>query len=1227
MKENRCAYIPRDRLVAIAGHEQIRPFSSGSILFVDISGFTPMTEAFEASLGVRQGGEELARILNEVYDSLISEVDNQGGSVIGFAGDAITCWFMEDNGLRALNSSFAIQRCMEQFNSIPSPAGGVLTLGVKAAVSIGAVKRFDVGDTSIQRVDVMAGDPVYRVAAIEGLANRGEVVIDQATSEALGTQVEILETRKGEKDGPSCYIVESVQPVDEALNWPPLHQTNVPRELIDPWILLSIRERIGSGLSEFITELRPATALFVKFEGIDFEQDCEAAEKLNQFFSSAQQVVADYDGILHQLTVGDKGSFFYAAFGAPVSHEDDTVRAMLVALEVRKIAESLQFIKSVHMGIGRGTTRTGPYGGVTRRTYGVLGDRVNLAARLMGKAAPGQILVSEEANLEAGDAFNMKRLDPIRVKGKSEPVIVYDLLSRKGDLEQSVSEYSIPMVGRKQELDMIGGWLREAIDGRGQVIELIADAGMGKTRLMHECIQSTVNLGFRIFRGDCQTFGSSTQYRPWWPIWRDYFSLEGNLAESEAARKVEAILSSIGPNLVQRLPLLSSVLNLPLQDNEFTEKFDPDIRRSSLEGLLVECLRTESARQPLMIILEDAHAIDGGSSQLFKVFVQAIARLPVLLVVVRRPAAGNIVLGSDELSLDYVHRVNLKAFDPQESHQLIHLKGEQLFGKGDDLSDGVIKKITSRTGGNPFFIEEVMNWICHQNVTTLSEEVLDSVELPTSLHSLVLSRMDQLEEGSLVTMKVASVIGREFRANLVWGAWPELGDSSRVRKALRSLVDRDFTERKDTDPELAYLFKHVVIQEVAYESLPYGLRTRIHESIGLHVENEIPAQSVEVLDLLAFHFSRSKNTGKKRQYLLLAGDASMDAYAYSSAAEYYNAVLPLLDNSEKVPVLRNLGRVLEIVGDWHKAMETHKQALALSLEKGLLLEVMNCRMDIGDLLRKMGTFDEASTWLSTALEGYSELGHQPGIGQVLHNQGTLAAQTGKYDLAKELYAQSIKIRRELGDESKVAALVSNMGIISRFQGDLEQALKLQEEGLEIRRRLEDPFSIGNSLNNLGMAKRYLGNLDGARKDLEEALSILQQIGDRAEIANTLNSLAEVALDQEDSQACETFLLESLQLTRELGNLRALAFLFEAFAFNAAIQGSAVRCLYLFGASRSLRKTIGAPLPKADEGKIQDKIKDIRQTNSNIEVDKLLDKGASISLSNALDFAAGKGNIE
>jgi tetratricopeptide (TPR) repeat protein len=429
---------------------------------------------------------------------------------------------------------------------------------------------------------------------------------------------------------------------------------------------------------------------------------------------------------------------------------------------------------------------------------------------------------------------------------------------------------------------------------------------------------------------------------------------------------------------------------------------------------------------------------------------------------------------------------------------------------------------------------------------------------------------------------------------------------------------------KEADPELAYLFKHVVIQEVAYESLPYGLRTRIHEAIGLYVEREIPAKSVEVLDLLAFHFSRSKNTPKKREYLLLAGDASREAYACASAAVYYKAVMPLLDDGEKVPVLRNLGRVLEVTGEWNEAMDTHKQALALSLEKRLDLEATNCRMDIGDLLRKMGTFDEAGNWLSKALDGYTELGHQPGIGQVLHNQGTLAAQTGNYDQARELYSQSIKIRRELGDEAKVAALVSNMGIISRFQGDLEQALKLQEEGLEIRRRLEDPFSIGNSLNNLGMAKRYLGNLDGARKDLEEALSILQRIGDRAEIANTLNSLAEVALDQQDSDACETFLLESLQLTRELGNLRALAFLFEAFAFNASNQGNSERCLKLFGASRSLRSSIGAPLPKADESKIQEKIEEIRQDHPETEVKKLMDRGASLALSAALDYAGSTG---
>ena len=643
--------------------------------------------------------------------------------------------------------------------------------------------------------------------------------------------------------------------------------------------------------------------------------------------------------------------------------------------------------------------------------------------------------------------------------------------------------------------------------------------------------------------------------------------------------------------------------------------------------MLVDCLRRASARKPVLIVIEDAHAIDDLSRGLLGSLVQAVARMPVMLLVARRPTPGREILTEAESGLDYVHTLELPEFSSTEAAELISLKFAQLYGADRNLPQKLVESIAGKTGGNPFFIDEVMNWLHHEKIEITSVAALEKADLPVSLYALVLSRMDQLNENSRITMKVASVVGRIFRAAVVWGVYPELGGEREVRKALSTLTENDFTEVEAEDVELAYLFKHVVIHEVAYESLTKQLRANLHEAIGLFLEKHYSGDNAQILDLLAFHFGRSPNKEKQRKYFRLAGDAAREAYAAGAAAGYYKALLPLIGEKEKIGVLRSLGSVLEVTGEWKEAMSRYREALQIAEAAGIEKEIADCRLDIGDLHRKSGAMEEAGKWLEQAKDAYAALGDESGMGDALHSEGTLAAQTGQYDKAREVYARSIEIRRRLGQEKHVTSLLSNTGIILRFQGKLEEALAYQEEALAIRLRLNDPFYIGNSYNNLGMAKRYLGNLEGARADLEKAMEFLQKVGDRGEIANTYNSLAEVALDQGDAEACEAYLLESLRVARELGNMRSLAFILETFAFNALNLDKPGRCLRLFGAARAIRESIGAPLPEADAKRVGQAIDRAGSMLRGVDLNARVHEGAALPLSTALDYAAGVPDAE
>src|SRR5262245_55587284 len=420
-------YIPMDRRQALARATALPEQARGAALFADISGFTPLTEALAREFGPQRGAEELTRQLNGVYDAVIAEVDRFGGGVIGFSGDAVTCWF-DGDVRRATASALAMQQAMSSVAAVATPSGRTFALAMKAAVAAGPVRRFVVGDPGIQLLDVLAGATLDRLAAAEHLADSGDVVLDRVAVEELGAAARVVAWREdgtGQRFAVVAGLAEPVEPEP----WPSLDGTALAESETRRWVLPAVYERLQAGGGEFLTELRPAVALFLRFTGIRFEDDPAASAKLDAYVRWVQAVVSRYEGTLLQLTIGDKGSYLYAAFGAPLAHEDDTARAAAAALELRAPPGTLSFVGDPQIGLSRGRMRTGSYGGSTCRTYGVLGDEVNLAARLMQNARPGQILVSRGAQQAIASRFAWVSLSPLSVKGKSEPVALFELMA------------------------------------------------------------------------------------------------------------------------------------------------------------------------------------------------------------------------------------------------------------------------------------------------------------------------------------------------------------------------------------------------------------------------------------------------------------------------------------------------------------------------------------------------------------------------------------------------------------------------------------------------------------------------------------------------------------------------------------------------------------------------------------------------------------------------------
>ncbi len=458
MNESLLAYIPMDRRRAMARGETLPNRTSGSALFADVSGFTPLTEALVNELGPQRGAEELTGFLNQVYDALIDELHRWGGSAIAFAGDAVTCWFDGDDGLGATAGALAMQEAMQAFSAVQTPGGSTVELSMKAAVAVGPARRFLVGDPRIRVIDAVAGATMERLAAAEHEANRGEVVLAPCALSALAGQVAIGEIREAE-DGRRFGVVDSLlsAPLPPQLMEPSVDKLD--EEEVRTWLLPSVYRRLRRGLGDFLAEIRPTVAVFMRFSGIDYDQDEAAGEKLDLMIRAVQGIVDGYQGTLIDLNIGDKGSYLYVNFGAPLAHENNAARAASAALELRDLPEQLPFLDPLQIGISRGRMRAGAYGGVAHRTYGVLGDAVNLSARLMMASEPGTVLVSMNVQEEIDDLFEWEILDPIRVKGKSQPVAIAVLNGVRPRIGMHLpdSGESEPLVGRDHEVEAAGG--------------------------------------------------------------------------------------------------------------------------------------------------------------------------------------------------------------------------------------------------------------------------------------------------------------------------------------------------------------------------------------------------------------------------------------------------------------------------------------------------------------------------------------------------------------------------------------------------------------------------------------------------------------------------------------------------------------------------------------------------------------------------------------------------
>jgi predicted ATPase/class 3 adenylate cyclase len=1193
-------YIPMDRRQALARRQALPDRTSGAALFADISGFTPLTEALLHELGRLRGAEELTHQLNTVYTALIDMVHKYGGSVMSFSGDAITCWFNGDEGIRATACALAMQQVMASFAKIKTPQGTIVSLAIKVTLTTGAVRRFLVGDEQIQRMDVLAGATLDRMAAAEKQAERGEVVLGPAILAHMVNKVSIVAWRTDEQGQRYAVIDGLLVPVTLSAPWPEIPPDTFTAEQIRPWLLPPVYERLesrqrtfASGQRQFLAELRPAVTLFLQFSGLDYDGDDAAGEKLDRYICWAQRVLAGYDGYLLQLTVGDKGSYFYAVFGAPVAHDDDPARAVAAALALRNPPAELNFITPPRIGISQGRMRTGAYGGDARQTYGVLGDAVNTAARLMEAAQPGQILLSGHLADQVSRHYECRSLGQRTLRGKQSPQALFELVGRQVVEERPSAVFSQPLVGRETDLQHMKAAAKTVLAGRGQLIRLQGGAGIGKSHLAAAFGREARQLGFRLVVGACQSTTQGTPYFPWRQMLRMLFGLDGETATSAGSVQavsdqndhtsriqheighIEAELNRLNPDWTLRLPLLGDLLGLPIADNNVTAAFDPRLRQEALFTLVVDMLQHWAAERPLLLLLEDIHWLDEVSLNLTLTLSRAIHNLSILLLLVHRlPLRTERAILPELAPLPYHQTIELTELSDAGVAALVE---QRLAGTVTPLTLALVQ---AQAQGNPYFVEELVTALREaghlylnevDRTWRLSDQMFDALRqanalvkengewmlaanvslsvtdlgIPDSIHGLVLSRLDRLDEEAKLTLKVASVIGRTFGLLLLNHVHPARPELIVLQEQINQVEERDFVRLEIPAPQLVYIFKHNTTQDVAYQTLLFAQRRALHQVIAEWYEETYgdgpfsqESSLAAYYPLLAYHWRQAEMPQRERRYARLAGEQAAARFANEEAITYFSRALELTppdEARERYELYLGRTAVYHLAGLRDRQAEdlVQLQTLANDLNEAAVQATVALRF--ADYYEAMSDYGAAELSARQAVE-WAEQAYDPQLKiKGLIDCGLALWRRGELEAAQKPLGEALALARSHGDKTGEATSLHHLGTVSYFLGDLTNGRQYLEEALELRRELEELSAQAGSLTNLVGIYHAIGDYAQSEQSAREALAIYQRIGDRREAATALNNLAAIHHALGRLQTARREHQQALTLYQTLGN--------------------------------------------------------------------------------------------
>jgi class 3 adenylate cyclase/tetratricopeptide (TPR) repeat protein len=960
--------------------------------------------------------------------------------------------------------------------------------------------------------------------------------LDEAHLEALKDELIYGQRLAADEDGRVLVWTSDTGPASAAVAAPAQTPAQPPLAYTPPYLA----EKILTSRSALEGERKQVTVLFADLKGsmeLLADRDPEEARKLlDPVLERMMAAVHRYEGTVNQVM----GDGIMALFGAPLAHEDHAVRACYAALAmqaaVKQYAAEVQRAHGVpvqiRVGLHAGEVVVRAIGSDLHMDYTAVGQTTHLAARMEQMAMPGSILLTQAVLRLAEGYVQVTSLGPMPVKGLVAPVDVFELVGASGirrRLQATAARGLTRFVGRDTEFAALVQALERAGTGHGQVVAVVGEAGVGKSRLVYECVHSHYTQGWRVLESASVSYGKATPYFPVLDLLRRYAHLEESDDPRTIRAKVTGQLLTLDEALQDAIsPLLALLVALP-DDSPFLALDPPQRRQRTLDALKRVLLR-ESQVQPVLAVFEDLHWIDTETQALLDSLVESLPTARLLLLVNYRPEYQH-----GWGSKTYYAQLRLDPLPPASADAFL----QALLG--DDPGLETLKPLLiARTAGNPFFLEESVHTLVETGVLVGERgayrlaQALASIRVPATVQAVLAARMDRLPPEEKHLLQTAAVIGHEVSLPLLQ-AIADLPEAV-LHRGLAQLQAAEFLYETRLFPERELMFKHALTHEVAYGSLLQERRRTLHARLVEAIEGLAGDRIAEVasgrnpdqVEHLAHHALRGEVWDKAVAYCQQVGARAYDRAAFREAVAAFEQALQALA---------------------HLPEDGDTRMLAIEL-----------RLALGSPLFRLGEYRRDLALLSEAEALARALDDRARLGRVLAQVTAVLRLTGDLDGAIAAGRQAIELADELGESAVQAQASYTLAHAYRATGDFQQAAELLRRIVEATDRESSTSSIGLRIESQAWLARNLSDLGGfaeGRRHGEEALRLATLVGSGNTPIIAHRDLGHLYLTQGDLEPAVRVLEQGLALCRTSGNRVSFLTLATDLGYVFALQGRLV----------------------------------------------------------------------